>query len=244
MIDIHTHILPMVDDGFQSIDQSLMMLKKAYQDGTDIIVLTPHLAYPYGFINPNRKIKELFEDFQYIVEQEHIPIKLYLGCEFLFDSVESFQEHIDDITKINGTQYILMEFFFDVQKNEILEAIDTVLSNHYIPIIAHPERYESMQTSYDLAIQCIKKGALLQMNKGSLFGQYGTFAKDCIHYMLENHLISFIGSDAHHLKYRNALMYDDYSYIKKYYGSQYAQKIFKINPKNMLDNIDIRGLKE
>lgn len=244
MIDIHTHILPMVDDGFQSIDQSLMMLEKAYQDGSDVIVLTPHLAYLYGFINPYEKINSLFHDFQYIVEEAHIPIKLYLGCELLFTSVESFQKHIDEITPINGTRYILMEFFFDVQETDILEAIDTVLEHHYIPIIAHPERYESMQISCDLAFKCKEKGALLQMNKGSLFGQYGTFARDSIRYMLKNHLISFIGSDAHHLKYRNALMYDDYCYIEEHYGRQYAKEIFKINPKNMLDNIDIRGLEE
>jgi len=234
----------MIDDGFQSIEHSLLMLKKAYQDGTDMIVLTPHLAFPYGFINPHYKISQLFNDFQYIVEQEHIFIQLYLGCEFLFDSVQSFQEHIDDITPINGTQYILIEFFFDIQENDILEAIDIILSYHYIPIIAHPERYESMQTSYDLAFKCVKKGALLQMNKGSLFGQYGRFAKECIHDMLENHLISFIGSDAHHLKHRNALMYDDYCYIKKYFGYIYARDIFEINPRKMLDNIDIRGSKK
>lgn len=137
-----------------------------------------------------------------------------------------------------------MEFFFDVQENDILEAIDTVIEHHYIPIIAHPERYESIQASYDLALKCILKGALLQMNKGSLFGQYGTFAKDCIRDMLDHHLISFIGSDAHHLKYRNAFMYDDYCYIVDHYGKQYATEIFKLNPKNMLNDVDIRGSKK
>lgn len=232
----------MVDDGSQSIKQSLSMLEKAYRDGTDEIVLTPHFAYPYRFINPYEKINELFLDFQYIVKEEHIPIKLHLGCEFLFDSPESFEEHLNEITHINQTQYILIEFFFDVSSKEVLTAIDTVLSYHLIPIIAHPERYECMQISLNLAKDCVNKGALLQMNKGSLFRQYGRYAKETVHDMLEHHLISFIGSDAHNLTHRNPLMYDDYCFIKDYYGDDYALEIFKTNPKNMLENKDIRRL--
>ena len=84
MIDIHSHILPLVDDGSSSVDMSLDMLDEAYRDGTKEIVLTPHLAYAYGFENPNYKIKELFGQFKDIVEDVGIPIKMYLGCEFLY----------------------------------------------------------------------------------------------------------------------------------------------------------------
>ena len=88
MIDIHSHILPMIDDGASSVEMALDMLDAAYRDGTDAIILTPHLAYEYGFINPYSKIKNLFKDLKNIVEYEHIPIDLYLGCEFLFSSPE------------------------------------------------------------------------------------------------------------------------------------------------------------
>ena len=240
MIDIHSHILPMIDDGFQSIGDALDMLDKAYQDGTDALVLTPHLAYEYGFINPHEKILHLFDDFQYIVQKEHIPIQLYLGCEFLFESPECFLKHLDDITTINGTQYLLIEFFFDVNEKDILTAIDTVLSHQLIPIIAHPERYECMQISSTLAQQCVQKGALLQINKGSVFHKYGQYAKGTVIDMLNHHLISFIGSDAHHLYHRNALLHNDYCYICDYYGDVYANEIFYENPERMLKNEDIR----
>ena len=69
MIDIHSHILPLIDDGASSVDQALEMLIQAYEDGTDEIVLTPHLAYAYGFDNPNEKIRSLFEDLSYIVHK-------------------------------------------------------------------------------------------------------------------------------------------------------------------------------
>lgn len=108
MIDIHSHILPLVDDGSSSVDMSLDMLDEAYRDGTKEIVLTPHLAYAYGFENPNYKIKELFGQFKDIVEDVGIPIKVYLGCEFLYRSHESFERHFEDITTLNDTKYLLM----------------------------------------------------------------------------------------------------------------------------------------
>ena len=240
MIDIHSHILPMIDDGASSVEMALDMLDAAYRDGTDAIILTPHLAYEYGFINPYSKIKNLFKDLKNIVEYEHIPIDLYLGCEFLFSSPETFYNHKKDITTLNDTQYLLMEFFFDVSKEEVIEAVDIIIDNHMIPIIAHPERFECFQTSSSLADEVIRKGALLQMNKGSVLGRYGRTAKETVLELLDKHYISFVGSDAHHPQKRSSLMYEAYEYMKEYYDKEYVKDIFFNNPKNMLKDIDIR----
>ena len=83
MIDIHSHILPLVDDGSSSVDMSLDMLDEAYRDGTKEIVLTPHLAYAYGFENPNYKIKELFGQFKDIVEDNVDPVSRTLNKKVL-----------------------------------------------------------------------------------------------------------------------------------------------------------------
>ena len=80
MIDIHCHILPMVDDGSDSVETSLEMLDAAWQDGTDALILTPHYALEYGFDNPREKIRALFAQFSDIVRQEGIPVRLYLGA--------------------------------------------------------------------------------------------------------------------------------------------------------------------
>lgn len=244
MIDIHSHILPMVDDGSQSIDESLRMLINAYEDGTDGIVLTPHLAYEYGFKNSWSYIQKLFMDFQNIVKQEHIPIQLYLGTEFLMSSVDVFLAHLDDITRMNSTQYLLMEFFFDVDKTTILESIDEVIQHDFIPIIAHPERYDSVQVSSTLFLKMIEHGALLQMNKASVFGGYGRMAKEIALEILDNHCYHFVGSDAHGLYRRTSLMYDSYCFVKDYYGENYANKIYNDNALDMLKNVDIRKREE
>ncbi len=235
MIDIHCHILPMVDDGASSVKMALDLLVMAYEDGTDAIVLTPHLAYVYGYENPYHQIKRLFLDFQNIVKQEKIPIDLYLGTEYLFSSCENFLRHKDDITRMNKTSYILMEFFFDVSEEMIMEAVDLVLENQLIPIIAHPERYDCVQSSLDVIENIIQKGALLQMNKGSVFGKYGSHAREVILEMLDHHYIHFIGSDAHHPSYRSSKIYDDYVFVRDVYGEKYAQRIFYDNPINILN---------
>ena len=216
MIDIHSHVLPLVDDGSSSIEMSLKMLQQAYQDGTDAIVLTPHLAYPYRFINPKEKIESLFKDFQRIVDDEHIPIKMYLGCEFLFTK-DDFENHFHEIRTLNNS-----------------EAISHVKERGYIPIIAHPERYEAIQIDEDVAFKAKEMGAYLQMNKASILGRHGTRAQECIYRMLENHLISFVGSDAHNVTTRNTFMYKSYQEVSYYFGRDYANAIFKNNAKNIL----------
>lgn len=240
MIDIHSHVLPMVDDGASSVEQALRMLVQAYEDGTDEIVLTPHLAYEYGFDNPSDKIRDLYEDLKYIVDKERIPIVMHLGCEFLFSSLSTFEKHLDEITLINETDYLLMEFFFDIDSEDILKAIDAVIEKGYIPIIAHPERYECVKISLDVVHEGIEKGALFQMNKGSLFGDYGRTARETVFDLLDKHYIHFVGSDGHNTSSRNTYMYEAYRLIKDIYGNEYAKNIFINYPKNMLKNKDVR----
>ena len=234
MIDIHSHILPMIDDGASSVEMALEMLVKAYDDGTDEIILTPHFAKVYGFDNPKSKIIDLFDDLVHIVKYEKIPIDLYLGCEYLFESKERFFEDKKEITTINNTNYLLMEFFFDVEGNTILEAVDTVLESGWIPILAHPERYDCVQNELDIAYEAKKRGALLQMNKGSILGRYGNTVKETSYDLLNEHVYSFVGSDAHHPRYRSSLMYEAYEKVKELFGKTYANKIFKGNAKELL----------
>ena len=108
MVDIHCHILPMVDDGSNTIETSLAMLDAAYHDGSDAFILTPHYACEYDFDNPKEKVMTRFEEFKEIVRQEGIPVNLYPGCEFLFSSDECFKDNFDDITLFNHTRYLLM----------------------------------------------------------------------------------------------------------------------------------------
>ena len=240
MIDIHSHILPMVDDGSQSVEESLEMLAQAYEDGTDAIILTPHLSYAYGFINPKEKIKGLFEQLKNIVEYEGIPIDLYLGCEYHFSSRENLRHHFDDITKLNNTRYLLMEYYFDVNGEEIIESIDMIRRRGCIPVIAHPERFEAIQVDLNIARRAWRHGALLQMNKGSILGDYGQSSYETAMALLDLHYIDFVGSDAHNLSSRHPRMSRAYMAVADVFGENYAQRIFEINPALLLRGQSIK----
>ena len=206
MIDIHSHILPMVDDGASSIESALKMLIQAYEDGTDVLFLTPHFATAYGFDNPKEKIRELFDQFCDIVDDHHIPIQLYLGCEYLYQSKEVFENEVKYIQKMNNTKYVLVEFYFDVHEDIIFEAVDVIKSKGLIPILAHPERYDCIQEDPNIAYELRKSHVYLQMNKGSILGRYGRKVERTCLDLLVRDCYKFVGSDAHHPKLRSPIM--------------------------------------
>lgn len=241
MIDIHSHILPMVDDGSQSVEESLAMLDQAYRHGTDAIILTPHFARPYGYDNPRRKIKRLFDDLTQIVKQERIPIDLYLGCEFLFSSRRDFRHYREEITTLNQTRYLLYEFYFDVLSDEIIAASKDVLKAGYIPVIAHPERYDAFQVDLALPYQLMDLGVLLQMNKGSINGDFGPVVRDTVMRLLSEGLIALVGSDAHDMRMRHPRLMSSYRRVSRYFGSMYADEVYNIHPERLLRDEDIRG---
>ncbi len=232
MIDIHSHVLPMVDDGSSSVETSLRMLDEAYKEGTDIIFLTPHYAYPYEFINPKEKIQPLFEDLKYIVDREGIPIEIRLGTEFLYTH-ELFDEYCDTIQTVDN--FLLMEFYFDVSGKYILEAVEHVIEKGYMPIIAHPERFEAIQVNHSIAREIKEKGGYLQMNKGSVVGDFGRIVQECVMNLLDEHLITFVGSDAHDTRRRRTSMYEAYQATSYYFGKDYADDIFENNPRRLLN---------
>lgn len=234
MIDIHTHILPMLDDGAKSVEQALDMLVMAYEDGIDDVVLTPHMARVYGFDNPGSKTRDYFKDLKRIVKHEGILIRLHLGMEYLYTSKESFEKRRNDIVTLNDSNTLLCEFFFDCPKETVIEAVDVITSYGYNVMIAHPERYECIQSDLNVAFTIKEKGAYLQMNVGSIFGFYGKRAQRCVYELLDENLIDVVGSDAHDHKYRTPLLKDGYEVIANEYGHRRAEKLFYENAHKIL----------
>lgn len=136
---------------------------------------------------------------------------------------------------MNNTSYLLMEFYFDVEVEEIQEAIHSVTEAGFIPILAHPERYECIQQNPEFMISLTKQENIyLQMNKGSILGRYGHSCKECAHILLESHSYHFVGSDAHHYNTRTPFMGEAYDKVKAYYGREYAKEIFGMNAEKLL----------
>ncbi len=239
MIDMHSHILPMIDDGADSVRMALEMLDAACRSGTRRIVLTPHNAPVYGFRNPKEKIRELFGQLQEIVWQQRIPIRMYLGTEYLMEDPARFAQEWQTVQTLNDSRYLLMEFFFDVPEQEILRGIDAVREKGLVPVIAHPERYDCIKVFPGAAEALVQRGALLQMNKASPLGGYGRHTRAAALELLEHGLYTVVGSDTHRPEGRDPNMAETYDFIGHCFGWDYCDSLFERNPKAILKNMEL-----
>ena len=199
MIDIHTHIIPSVDDGSKTIFESMEMIKKANQKGVKTLVATPHYTKElYEFTKKEIEVK--VNSLNEALKANGIDTKVLFGQEVMIDE-NTFKLLEDDIIgSINNSRYILIEFEMSQVKVNIEEVIKEFVSKGYVPIIAHPERYKYVQNNVEIVKYWIKCGALLQMNLGSASGAYGKEVKKTITKLLKKNLIHLCGSDIHHFR--------------------------------------------
>ena len=227
MIDIHTHILPEVDDGSFSLDNSLAMISECVKQGTTDIILTPHYRKEYKL--GAKELKERFSTFKDCVEKSGLAVNLYLGQEIFIekDYKEIFSSNA--FLPMNDGKHILIEFGYDC-KWDITEVVYELTRLGYTPIIAHIERY----INYDLSVAYEVKdlGGLIQVNAESLVGvQKRVFGKK-VKELLKNGLVDFIASDVHFN--RKNLLAKAQKWVSKKYGKECAQKIFIDNAKEII----------
>ena len=238
MIDIHCHILPNVDDGSESLEESIAMAKIAESEGITKIVNTSHCHFDFKYKKGNELKLEL-EKFNQALKEENINIEVLLGNELYYtsDLIERFDEL--DFFSMNNSKYILMEFSpINFPKN-IEDVIYEIKIRGYIPIIAHAERYKHVQEDVNIVLDCIKEGALIQVNASSILGKNGEKAEDTSKKLLDNNMVHFVATDAHSSNRRRPLIKDSYNYILKNYGKEVSEKLFIENPTAVIENRDI-----
>lgn len=198
MKDLHSHLLYGIDDGSNTIEESLKLLREMEKAGTTDLMLTPHYVEDSKYDCDNKSKKELFEEFEKRVKEEGIQVNLYLGNEVFFTS--HFLDYLKEgkIRTLNNSKYLLFEFPMSNVYTNSLEHLQVLTRNGCVPVMAHPERYLTFQKNPRELVDYIRAGILLQGNFTSLFGKYGRQSKKTLEFLLKNHLISFLGSDCHH----------------------------------------------
>ena len=196
--DIHCHLLPATDDGSSTIEEAIATLKKAEKEGVTEMVLTPHYIENTKYNCNNDAKRQLLEQLESAMNDEHINIKLYLGNEVYI--TENFVELLQrrEIKTINNSRYLLFEFPLDQSSQNSKEILYELVTIGCVPILAHPERYSEFQKHPELAEEYKKMGILLQGNYKSLLGKYGRASKKTLKLFLKKGLISVLGSDMHH----------------------------------------------
>ena len=233
MIDIHTHLLFGVDDGPDTIEQSIEMLKRAKEQGIDAMILTPH--YRHGmFAYPNDKIEENFKLLK--APAKELGIDLYLGTEHHVNSM--IIEYIEKkrVHTLADTQYVLAEYKHDTPFDYIAKSVRDLLRNGYIPIIAHVERYMCLHEDIGRIGWLREVGAMIQVNANAILGMEGFRVKGFTKKLLKNRYVDFVGSDSHDLKKRANNMGKCRDYLYKKYDERYVDKILSKNAMEILQS--------
>lgn len=238
MEDIHTHLIYGIDDGSKSIEESLHILKEMQVDGIDEIVLTPHYVENSKYNCNNHDKVKLYQELMEKAEEAGIKVRMYLGNEvFITPNIVELLEK-GEIAPINNSRYVLIEFPLRQVYNNTGAIISDMVRHGYIPILAHPERYEEFQEHPDVVEEYLRMGILMQGNFTSLFGKYGKTAEKTLKYFLKNKWISFLGSDTHH-EYNYPVKKLEKKLYKITRDKQYIQDLFYNNFDKVISDLDI-----
>ena len=235
MIDIHSHILPNIDDGARSIEETFNLIKEAQKAGFEAIISTSHYMENYYETDvPEREVwvKAICENLQ----TKNIEINLYLGNEIYFsDNIIELLEQRKAST-INDTSYVLFELPLNAEPMNLYDVVYEMLQYKLVPILAHPERYSYVQKDPDLVYDLIEKGVLMQANYGSIIGQYGEKAQIIVRKFFENNMVHFLGSDVHRPNTIYPKIPQILREIESIIGSEKLEELTTKNPKLLLNN--------
>ena len=232
--DIHTHILPGVDDGAPDMSQARKLLRMAWENGTRTVFLTPHYRGKYKQHTP-QELKENYHWLRELLQDEFPDMHIYLGSEVSYEADAPEAMLAGSILTLKDSRYVLLEFQTTVLRSQILSGVSETIRCGFIPIIAHIERYNIMRTSPALPEELREMGALLQLNADSVMGRNGFRIKNLCHKLLSSKLVHFIASDAHDQKRRPPMLRKCFLHIHKKYGPEYAAALFYDNAQAIIE---------
>lgn len=233
LCDLHTHILPGLDDGAPTIEYALQMLKNAVASDVELLAVTPHCNGPYGEGNyQSQSLTDRFLQLQQAAEQ--IPVRLVLGAEVrVSDDLPDLLEQ-KKIPTLHNSRYLLTEFPVDTPAEAFPETLQCILDVGLVPLIAHPERYWAVTESPQMTEQWLDMGCHLQLTGRSIFGEYGKKVQRASAFLLQNDLVACVASDAHSLSGRSNFLMDVYDHLSVQYSKHYARCLLYENPMRII----------
>ncbi len=200
MVDMHSHVLPGIDDGAKTPEDSVELIKKMMELGIKKVIATPHIMIDF-YRNTPETIGNALTILKAELVKQGIDIPVEAAAEHYFD--ETFEGRIEDGPIMTmGDNYVLFEFSFINQPPNTYTVIQKLHDKGYKPILAHPERYQYLDL--DTLRNLHSWGVDFQLNTISLTGYYGKDIKKMAEELVDNSLIDFISSDMHHLRHAAA----------------------------------------
>lgn len=233
LFDLHSHILPGLDDGAKDLDETKKLIDMAYEQGIRHIIATPHYIKGENYYT-KEQLLNCFEQVKKMEETRHPDLNLYLGNE-IFYSVSIIEDlNAGEIQTLNGGKYVLVEFSNYISYREIQQAMRNIILACYNPIIAHMERYECLFKQRERVRELQKMGVYFQMNVGSVIGSFfDSRVRECRKLVLEGD-IQLLGTDMHSSKHRPPRMAEAMEWINKKVPSELRKKLLYENPIKVL----------
>ncbi len=196
MIDLHSHILPGIDDGANTLQMSLAMARIAVNDGIRIMACTPHI-YPGLYLNNTAGIKAARNALQKALDEEGIALKLTTGADvYLVPGVlEGLRTGI--VPSLHDTRYVLLEPSHHVAPPRFAESVFQLVAAGYVPVITHPERLTWIEDHFQVFVDLTRQGAWMQVTAGALTGMFGPRAKYWGERFVGEGLTHILATDAH-----------------------------------------------
>lgn len=235
IIDIHTHILPRVDDGSASMEETLQMIRIGKEQGINTIFATPH--YGAGF--QEKSVTEL-QDIKCMVEEEvrgiEASFRIYLGNEIYYRTSSLKDVMEGKALTLADSRYVLIEFSMEVNYKTLYQGLREFILAGYAPILAHVERYACLSEDEYRIEELIELGVYIQMNASSLTGNILSRSLSRHKRFIKNKWIHIIATDCHNATFRAPYTKKALQTIIKLTDIDYARELFYINPGKILEN--------
>jgi protein-tyrosine phosphatase len=237
LIDIHSHILSGLDDGAQSLADSISMARAAVEDGINEVIATPHHGNG-RYHNEASAVISAVEGLNLQLEAQQIPLKVWPGSEIRVYKNLIHDLQLGNTLSLQQSRYTLIEFPSDRIPQQIDEYLHELNIIGKIAIIAHPERNQEIMRNPEKLFDLINLGAMSQITAGSINGSFGSKLQSLVYRLCEDNLVHIIASDAHNLTNRPFGLASAYQTLDSKLGTDYVQ-YYQANARKVVHNLSI-----
>ena len=233
MIDIHSHILPGIDDGARTLGDSIDIVQELSSQGVTDIIATPHYITDTIYTSEREENVKLLEKLRQALAEAGITTNVFLGNEIFIDIDIAKLLKQKVVSTLADSEYVLVEFSLNEEYPNYVDILGNLMEQGYKVILAHPERYLIAQGDYGVLENLCDMGVLMQCNLGSFIGRYGKSAEKLAVRLAKENRIFAVGSDIHHVRGDNSVLKAQ-KRLGKYYDKSELERVLVKNPSKII----------
>lgn len=236
MIDLHSHILPSVDDGAATLDMALEMARMAVDDGIEVMACTPHFM-PGTYDNTSADIRSRVDALNHALIDHNIDLSLVTGSDAHICPDFTDKLRTGEILTIHNSRYVLFEPPHTIMPQRMSELLYNITMAGFVPVLTHPERLKWIEQNYGVMTDLAKSGVWMQITAGSLTGRFGVRPQYWAQRMLAEGYVSILATDAHNTRSRPPLLSEAFEIAQSELGIDAASHLVLSRPECILGNL-------